>query len=575
MARLLETTTKTTDETETKNDQATWFKLFRLIIIKISYSFITAFLFLFSIIISILTIITLFFLNLSVEGFTINLQYYIMIFYSIFLFIFILLNAIKIFGTQFEDSSFLLLLTKPYTRTIIILTQYVALFFMSLIFIFINTIILLIFGGICGIIIKAYYLTFYVLTIIKLFAFCSLFTILVTVGVVTMLAFTPSQTVFLIFIIFCSLFLLGGLPYSLTKLNSDIIKINFKNSIQHNVSEIKEAILFKQNLEKGLIKYPNLSKAIFDFYSNLSTSELDDIREDNVINKRITFYRELGFITTDPTVKIFNGTTTSWQPPEFQDKNITMKITFNSYFKSLDELKTNIDNNKITQDLINIISDYDKKYNINNFMSLQNTKAPWLLTFNTNIDDTYIQITGPISQPPTALSADEIKNIFLSTYEYRFSFRSEFNKMFYNPVYFLVRTTEEYIYQQIHTYRQITTNAINKDENYKNYINVANSYQYINTINFIEHWNQIWTYFMGYYGDFWFEPYASSSINFDTQKNTLFSYPDFKLTLNNKLIKTDNLDYFQNNKSVLEIYLGISCFLFLFSYFLYNRKIVN
>lgn len=80
---------------------------------------------------------------------------------------------------------------------------------------------------------------------------------------------------------------------------------------------------------------------------------------------------------------------------------------------------------------------------------------------------------------------------------------------------------------------------------------------------------------MGYYGDFWFEPYASSSINFDTQKNTLFSYPDFKLTLNNKLIKTNNLDYLQNNKSVLEIYLGISCFLFLFSYFLYNRKIVN
>ncbi len=147
--------------------------------------------------------------------------------------------------------------------------------------------------------------------------------------------------------------------------------------------------------------------------------------------------------------------------------------------------------------------------------------------------------------------------------------------MFYNPVYFLIRTTEEYIYHQIHTYRQITTNDIKKDENYKNYINVANSYQYINTFNFIEHWNQIWTYFMGYYGDFWFEPYASSNINFDTQKNTLFSYPDFKLTLNNKLIKTDNLDYFQNNKSVLEIYLAISCFLFLFSYFLYNRKIVS
>ncbi len=428
MARLLESATKTIDET--KNNQATWFKLFRLIIIKISYSFITAFLFLFSIIVSALTISILFFLNLSVATFTINLQYFIMIFYSVFLFIFILLNTIKIFGTQFEDSSFLLLLTKPYTRTIIILTQYAALFFMSLTFILINTIILLIFGGICGIIIKVHYLTFYVLTIIKLFAFCSLFAILVTVGVVTMLAFTPSQTVFLLFIIFCSLFLLGGLPYSLTKLNSDIIKINFENGSQYNVSEIKEAILFKQNLEKGLIKYPNLTKAIFDFYSNLSNSELNDIRDDNVINKRIAFYRQLGFIETIPIVKILHGTTNSWQPPEFQNKSITIKITFNSYFKSLGELKVNVDNNKITQDLINIINDYDKQYHINHFMSVQNTKVPWLLTINNNIDDTYIKITGPTAKPPVALPLDEIKNIFLSTYEYRFSFRSEFNKMF-------------------------------------------------------------------------------------------------------------------------------------------------
>lgn len=575
MDRLSETTANTTIEEETKNDKAAWFKLFRLIIIKINYSFITAFLFLFSIIISGLTISTLFFLNLSIESFTINLQYYIMIFYSIFLFIFILLNAIKIFGTQFEDSSFLLLLTKPYARTIIILTQYAALFFMSLIFIFINTIILLILGGLCGIIMKSSYLTFYVLTIIKLFAFCSLFAILVTVGVVTMLAFTPSQTVFLIFIIFCSLFLLGGLPYSLTKLNSDIIKFNFENGSQYNINEIKETILFKQNLEQGLIKYPNLTKTIFDFYSNLSDNELDDIRDKNVINKRIAFYQKLGFITTNPTVKIFNGTTTSWQPTEFQDQTITMKITFNSYFKSLDELKNNIDNNQITEDLINIINDYDKQYNINDFMNLQNTKVPWLLTINTNIDDTYIQIMEPTPGTKTVLTLEEIKNIFFSPYEYRFSFRSEFNKMFYNPVYFLVRTTEEYIYQQIYNYRQITTNAIITDKNYTNYINIINSYQFINTINFIEHWSQIWTYFMGYYGDFWFEPYAASSINFDTQKNTLFSYPDFKLTLNNKLIKTDNLDYFQNNKAVLEIYLGISCFLFLFSYFLYSRKIVS
>lgn len=560
---------------QTKIKKANWYKLCRLILIKISYSFITVFLFLFSIVISSLSISVLFFLDLSIASFITFLQYYIMIFYSILLFIFILLNAIKIFGTQFEDSSFLLLLTKPYSRSVIILTQYLALFFMSFIFIFVNIMVLIIFGGIFDIFIKSFYLIFYINTILKLFGFCLLFAILVNVGVVTMLGFTQSQIVFLIFVIFSSLFLLGGLPYSIAKLNSDSVTLYFENSIQYNVGEIKESILFNKNLKKGLIKYPNLTKSIFDFYSGLNDNELNNIRANNVINKRIAFYKSLGFIKPNPVTKVFTGSTTSWQPAKFQNQNILMKITFNSYFESLDELKTNVNNNQVKQDLINIIADYNKEYNISIFMDLEKSKAPWLLTYDTNIANTYIQIIGSTSQAPVALSPDEIKDIFFSENQYRFSFRSEFNKMFNNPVYFLIRAVEEYIYGQVNIYRNITNNPIINDQNYLKYISIVNSYQFINKINFIEHWNQIWTYFMGYYGDFWFEPLPPSSINFDTQKNTLFSYPDFKLTLNNKKIKVDNLDYFQNNTLIIITYVGISLFLFLISYLMFMRKIVS
>lgn len=579
MERLLETQNKANNNLmiENKKNKASWFKLFRLVIIKISYSFISAFLFLFSIIISVLTISILFFLNLSATNFIINLQYYIMIFYSIFLFIFILLNAIKLFGTQFEDSSFLLLLTKPYTRNVIILTQYAGLIFMNLVFIFINILALLIFGGICGIIMHAVYLNFYIKTILKLFIFCFLFAMLVTVGVVTMLAFTTSQTVFLIFVIFCSLFLLGGLPYSITKINSDNIKIDLdKKGLQYNVSDIKKAILFNNNLKQGLIKYPNLTNAIFNFYSQLTDKELDNIRDQNVVSKRIDFYRTLGFIETNPIVKTFQGTVRAWQPPKFQNKTIEMKITFNSYFKSLPTLINEAGNNKITQDLIAIINDYDQKYNINDFMNSQQNKLPWLLTYSDNIADTYLQILGPAPEPPELLTANDIDKIRLSQDTYKFSFRSEFNKAFNNPVYFLVRATEEYIYQQVHTYRQITTIPVVKDENYAKYNKVANTYQFINTINFIEHWNQIWTYFLGYYGNFWFEALPQSSIDFDNEKNTLFSYPDFKLTLNhNKTINVAKLNYFQNSGATIGSYIGITILLFLFSYLMYNIKIVN
>ena len=76
-------------------------------------------------------------------------------------------------------------------------------------------------------------------------------------------------------------------------------------------------------------------------------------------------------------------------------------------------------------------------------MELQNSKVLWLLMYydTDNINNNYIQITIPWLGNPVLLSPEQIKNIFFSTYDYKFDFRSEFNKIFYNPVYFLVRTT--------------------------------------------------------------------------------------------------------------------------------------
>lgn len=552
--------------------KASWFKLFRLILIKINYSFVTIFLFIFSIIISGLSISTLFLLDLPAATFFITFQYYVMIFYSILLFIFILLNAIKLFGIQFEDSSFLLLLTKPYSRSTIILTQYLALFFMSLLFITINNIVLLTWGSIIGSINHTVYLYFYVKTILNLFAFCLLFTMLITFGVVSMLAISPSQIVFLIFVIFCSLFLLGGLPYSLTKINSDIINLDFDNNKpSYSVNDIKTSILFREYLQQGLIKYPHLTTAIANFYDTLNDSELDDITHEAVVTKRINFYQSLGLINPQKVIKTFTGTTTNWKPVAYINKEINIKITFTTYFHTLTFLQNHHSNDPIIHDLINIIGDYDNKYNINIFMAMQESKVPELLTYDDT--NTYLQTKGDSTTKP--LTANKIKDIFKSIYDYKFSFRTDFNSMFYNPVYILIRTVEENIYTQINIYRQIENNPIIKSKAYLQYINHANIYQIIYNLNVIEHWNQLWTYFMGYYGDFWFEPDAQSKIDFDSQKNTLFSYSDFKLNLKDKKIDVQNIEHFQNNNSIIKFYYWVDISLFLFSYLKFMRKIVS
>ncbi|WP_425381322.1 ABC transporter permease [Spiroplasma endosymbiont of Polydrusus pterygomalis] len=558
-----------------KNKNKSWIKLFQLILFKINHSFITIFLLIFSLTFSLITSLILFSLNLANDIFFVDFQYYFIIFYNILLFIFVVMNAIKIFGIQIEDSSFLLLITKPYSRKNIILTQYIALFFTNFIFILFNFLILLIIAGTLGFMFNEQYLIFHVITILKFFVFCFLFSILLTIGVVVLSVFIRSQTVFLIFIIFCSLFLLGGLPYSFNKIKTDNIILSFKNNESYSVRQIKNSILFKENLKNNLIKYHNLTKTIFNFYSGLTSFELKNINSENVINKRINFFRSLGLIYQDSVVKKFEGKVAAWRPVEYINKTIILQITFNSYFKDLDFLKLNLNGNKIFQDLLNLINDYNLECNnINTFMLNQKTKATTLVTSDNDINKTFIAIKGE-DNTTKAITDDEIKNIFLSNYEYQFDFRNQFNKIFYNPIYYVIRTVEDYIYEQVRIDNNIINNDIIINNNYKKYIDSVNTYQILNYINIIEHWNQIWTYFMGYYGDFWFEIYPLSNIDFDTQKNALFSYHDFKLTFIKSKINIEKIQYFQNISIIIYGYIIISVILFYISYVTFLKKKIS
>lgn len=555
-----------------KSKSRSWIKLFQLILFKINHSFTAMFLLLFSLLFSVLTPLILFSVKISADNFLINFQYYFMIFYNIILFIFAALNAIKIFGVQIEDSSFLLLITKPYSRKNIILTQYTALFFMNFIFILLNVLVLLMLGGLCSFTFHDLYLNFYVITVLKFFVFTFCFSILLTVGVVVLLSFIRSQNVFLIFIIFCSLFLLGGLPYSLTKLKTDNIIFTFADNQAYNVAEIKNAILFKENLKNNLIKYHNLTSAIFNFYVGLSLDEINNINSKPVIDKRIDFFRNLGFIEEYPVVKSFKGKTTVWRPVTYQNQTINMQITFNSYFKSLADLTANA-NNKIFADLLNIINDYRSQCSsINTFMAVQKTKATTLLTYDDDINATFISIEN---KPKQKLADNQIRDIFFSNDEYQFAFRDDFNKIFYNPVYYVIRTVEDYISQQVCIYDNISNNNIINNNNYQKYISTVNTYQMLNKINVIEHWNQLWTYFMGDYGDFWFEIYPQSSIDFDSQKNNLFSYHDFKLALFNGKINTKQIVYFQNITVIIYFYITITFVLFYLSYLMFLKKKIS
>ncbi|WP_308149368.1 hypothetical protein [Spiroplasma sp. AdecLV25b] len=535
-----------------KSLKVNWKNLFYFIMVKITHSFITNLLFIISIVLSFLVIVVLFSLNLAIDKFLVNIQYYIMILYGILLFIFVLMNAIKLFGTQVEDSSFLLLLTKPYSRRTIILTQYLALFSVSFVFITLNILVLLIVGGIMGGIIKEPFLVYYIIIVLKFFAFLSLFTILVTTGTVTILSFAASQTVFLIFIIFCSLFLLGGLPYTAYKNEAENITLNIAGN-QLQVKEIKDSILFDKYVKEGLIKYPDLSKALAEFYHSLTESELQTFDSTAVQAKRIDFFTKEELIKTRTENKTATGNIQSWKGKTVTGQ-VTVQVAFTNPFISLNDLKTNLNTN-FKKDLFNLINDYDSRYKLNNFITQVKFKMPKLIKYD--LPNCKITTATGVDQP---ILGDEITNAFLNSIDYRFdsTLRESYNNIFNNPVYFIIRATEDYIYGQVNNLKIISNNNVSITENYLKLQSIVNTYNLINKVNFIEHWNQIWTYFMGFYGDFWFSPLTNSNIDFDTQQNTLFSYPDFDFTLSNGKFDIKNLPYIQNSILLIAIYMGIS-----------------
>lgn len=550
-------------------------KLLEFIFIKIYYSFITVFLFILSLVISLTTTIVFFTLKLNANSFFSIFQYYIMILYSIFLFIFVLMNSIKLFGTQFEDNSFLLILTRPYSRKTIIFSQYFVLFLSSLFFIVSNIITLLVFGGIIGVIVKTIYINFYILTVLKLFIFLFFFSILVINGSIALLAFFSSEKVFLIFVIFCSLFLLGGLPSSLILNKTENLEISFKNDVgTYLVKQVKEAMLFNQYYKKGLIRYPNLTRDIANFYNSLTIDELQNINQDEVVTKRQEFFKKEGFLLNssfnsgemEGTIDVWNGHN------DLNGKTVKIVLVFSKYFINLTELKQKVQNsgNDSQQDLLQLYDDYNNEFEISNFCYLQKAKIPDLLKYD--LTESYVE-EG--SNKKKLTSDDWTKAFKDGGYYVKFSspLRNKYDDLFFNPIYILLRTVEDYIYNQVLIYYQVKSEKVLNDENFIAFNSNMRLYTLINYFNFIEHWNQMWTNFMGYYGDFWFKPLALSNIDFNVQKNSLFSYPDFTFHLNNEYkIDVSNTKSIQNNWIISLFYGVLSIILFLLSFAFFLKK---
>ncbi|UNF61953.1 ABC transporter permease [Spiroplasma poulsonii] len=589
-------------------------------IFKIRRSMAVWILFILSVVLFGAVAITLFSSSKNVYEFFKNFQYGVFIFNNILLLLFILLVIIKIFGREFEDGTYLLLISKPYSRFVLFLLKIIALWI--LILLFLGTIILFAFGiGYLGNIFNKdpQYLQVYQNLLLKLFLYSMALSFFASSGILFAVTFLNSQVVLLIVVIFCSLFLVGGMPYSLIMSLAKTVELTFANdSITQNypVPIIKSTINFKKNLKKDLIKYPHLTNAIWNFYDEWSYSDLNlvfknddykDITSDPALRvRRLDFYKNLG-LTVPKTeefeikkLKTWDSSTRYLYDNKLEDlktiinnvgaasgNDVSMKVNFATdyFFKSEQELDQNDPVQKELADYMAVVSKAAGSWT--NYITMNLFSGTSLFYFNptasyyslsTTNDSKLVTVNRTLSEEnsfnPTDVFRQEWDNEYkgtLSDYNNGSDFRDWVLDYFDSPTLFVLREIEIDILKKIMDYKLLEEQPIKINNEWIKYDNLMNTYGLISKFNIIEHWNQIWTASLNF-TPYWFEPLQRSNIDFEVQNNYLMSYQDFRLALGvDKKIDVDPAP-FLNISLIQYIYLGLSCLFLIFAYLILRHK---
>ncbi|RUO86109.1 ABC transporter permease [Spiroplasma endosymbiont of Megaselia nigra] len=611
-----------------KGKSNSWYSIISFSIFKIRRSMAVWVLVLLSLVLFGAIAITLFLSSTNIYDFLKNFQYGVFIFNNILLLLFVLLVIIKIFGREFEDGTYLLLISKPYSRFTLFFLKLISLWI--LIIFFLGTIILFALGiGYIGYLINndPQYLQVYQNLLLKLFLYSLALSFFASSGILFAVTFLNSQVVLLIVVIFCSLFLVGGMPYSLIMSLANTIDLSFVGTNMtkqpYPVHIIKSTINFKRNLEKKLIKYDNLTSKIWDFYNSWDYDDLDKVFKtrdyENITGdptfriKRLEFYQSLGL--TKPKESSYTiSQLNKWDKItkyKYDNKdetifeiinkvggsNLQMKVNFatNFFFKSPGELDSNNEIHQELLDAINFIGRSAKSWDL--YLRINDLNVNSLFYFD--LDKSYYSLSSSdrkvvteerkLSEPnrfnPVNVFRSEFARTGISPFDSKYDNGTEFQDWILNYFGAEDRIEDGFEIKTLYVLRKIEINILKKIMDYKllegvpikintewqKYDDLMQTYELISKINIIEHWNQIWTSSLSYV-PFWFEPLQRSNIDFSVQNNYLMSYQDLPIALQQDKKVDLDVPPFLNINLLLYVYLGISGLFLINAYLILRRK---
>jgi ABC-type transport system involved in multi-copper enzyme maturation permease subunit len=521
-------------------------------------------------------------------SFYLKFNYFVLILNFFLIPIFLIINILNIFSYEFDDGTWLLLIAKPCSRLKLFIWKLISLHLFSFLIIaliwLINSSLMFLLTNTD--LLKKKNLNLwdkYKEIIINHAIFTSILIVVVILNISLLTLILKTQTVFIISILCSSMFLLGGLPYSLFFEISDNNYLTFskfinaekKQEIKHKIKEIKSALTFKNDVFERTNKYPHVSSFFFNFF-NENINEKD---WENKLIKKLNL--ETNLYKKNNTFNIFNFRISKFKKNR-DFSTILDETSIKSKMWSIDlkvekniKLFNEIDSNDPFEKELQLI--FVQEYDNNKENIIKNYLDPGTKLFLIKTDKE-LKFSYEDNQDAIIIDSENFsKNLKNKSIIFDENTQEKFDNVFQNPFLLLLQSIVEKIQNKVRLIKELENSKLIINKVWLDYEKIMSVYCITSYFNIFEHWNQIWTKLseISEIKNRWFEQYLESSYDLKINRNYLNSYQDFMLyeKYENDQIKLDlEVKYFFKDNQLLIIYATITAFSFLLSLIIVTRK---
>ncbi|AVN60466.1 ABC transporter permease [Mesoplasma entomophilum] len=496
-------------------------------------------------------------------------NFYILFFVCCLMFVFILRMIQFFFNKNFEDKTTYIVLTNQVSRTKFFIAQYLLIILICAVNILMSFVFINVFYA-------AFTLLDYDEFILRMTSIYVIYCLLATfflINFITFLIFIFTlQTTTIICTLLLALSFIANIPMSFIKANEKSYYVQFTNGDIFQLNDIYDAYSLYDHVNDGNIKYPHLSKYIYNYFLS-KEMVVDQFHNSANINYRTQMWKDLGLINSNPVVitetnlNLFTkplrdiSVPNSWKNSDEFNIQITLKDTFITNEQLNKLIKKTVDQN--TKNILVEFRSFTNEINkyFNNELQFEKYDLFYdFLFLDSGIEKSYLEKLNPTDREVEenkvkyALKKQDV----VSFYEYsiagirndgfRFTNANDLVKKQLNfNLMYSARVIEEYFIKYSSNYIIMTSNAVSKTSaDWNTYIKGRSMMRGLSYFNLYSGLWMAYTKNLGFYNnDIWFSPNSFSKIYLEDQKNLFLGYPeyDIELTSNNKIEKNTTSNY--------------------------------